>query len=105
MSAPARVSAGNGAHSGQFAPCQHAEPDVVLVDVVVDVDDLDAGIEVDIEVEVELDDEICSHCGEDAGGGDGYGYDGFCGNCADLVDQHDEGEHSARNDRCPMCAG
>lgn len=83
MSAPARVSAGSGASSGQFAPTQHAEPDIALDD--------------------ELDDESCSHCGEDAGGGDGY--DGFCGNCADLVDQHDEGEHSARNDRCPMCAG
>jgi hypothetical protein len=83
VSAPARVSAGSGASSGQFAPTQHAEPDIALDD--------------------ELDDEICSHCGEDAGGGDGY--DGFCGNCADLVDQHDEGEHSARNDRCPMCAG
>ncbi len=83
MSAPARVSAGSGASSGQFAPTQHAEPDIALDD--------------------ELDDEICSHCGEDAGGGDGY--DGFCGNCADLVDQHDEGEHSARNDRCPMCEG
>ena len=83
MSAPARVSAGSGASSGQFAPTQHAEPDIALDD--------------------ELDDEICSHCGEDAGGGDGY--DGFCGNCADLVDSHDEGEHSARNDRCPMCAG
>jgi len=83
VSAPARVSAGSGASSGQFAPTQHAEPDIALDD--------------------ELDDESCSHCGEDAGGGDGY--DGFCGNCADLVDQHDEGEHSARNDRCPMCAG
>jgi len=83
VSAPARVSAGSGASSGQFAPTQHAEPDIALDD--------------------ELDDEICSHCGEDAGGGDGY--DGFCGNCADLVDQHDEGEHSARNDRCPMCEG
>jgi hypothetical protein len=83
MSAPARVSAGSGASSGQFAPTQHAEPDIALDD--------------------ELDDESCSHCGEDAGGGDGY--DGFCGNCADLVDSHDEGEHSARNDRCPMCEG
>jgi len=83
VSAPARVSAGSGASSGQFAPTQHAEPDIALDD--------------------ELDDESCSHCGEDAGGGDGY--DGFCGNCADLVDSHDEGEHSARNDRCPMCAG
>ncbi len=83
MSAPARVSAGSGASSGQFAPTQHAEPDIALDD--------------------ELDDESCSHCGEDAAGGDGY--DGFCGNCADLVDSHDEGEHSARNDRCPMCAG
>ncbi len=83
MSAPARVSAGSGAHSGQFAPTQHAEPDIALDD--------------------ELDDESCSHCGEDAGGGDGY--DGFCGNCADLVDSHDEGEHSAPNDRCPMCEG
>jgi len=81
MSAPARVSAGSGASSGQFAPAQHAEPDVGL----------------------EVDDESCSHCGEDAGGGDGY--DGFCGSCADLVDQHDEGEHSAPNDRCPMCEG
>ncbi len=83
MSAPARVSAGSGASSGQFAPTQHAEPDIALDD--------------------ELDDESCSHCGEDAAGGDGY--DGFCGNCADLVDQHDEGEHSAPNDRCPMCEG
>jgi len=83
VSAPARVSAGSGASSGQFAPTQHAEPDIALDD--------------------ELDDESCSHCGEDAGGGDGY--DGFCGNCADLVDQHAEGEHSARNDRCPMCEG
>jgi hypothetical protein len=83
VSAPARVSAGSGASSGQFAPTQHAEPDIALDD--------------------ELDDESCSHCGEDAAGGDGY--DGFCGNCADLVDSHDEGEHSARNDRCPMCAG
>ncbi len=83
MSAPARVSAGSGASSGQFAPTQHAEPDIALDD--------------------EVDDESCSHCGEDAASGDGY--DGFCGNCADLVDSHDEGEHSARNDRCPMCAG
>jgi len=83
VSAPASVSAGSGASSGQFAPTQHAEPDIALDD--------------------ELDDESCSHCGEDAAGGDGY--DGFCGNCADLVDSHDEGEHSARNDRCPMCAG
>jgi len=83
MSVPARVSAGSGASSGQFAPTQHAEPDINLDD--------------------ELNDESCSHCGKDAGGGDGY--DGFCPGCADLIDQHDEGEHSARHDRCPMCAG
>lgn len=81
MNAQDRVGAGSGAQSGQYAPTRHAYPDV----------------------DVGLDDETCPHCGEDAGGGDGY--DGFCGNCADLVDSHDEGEHSAGNDRCPMCAG
>jgi len=55
VSAPARVSAGSGASSGQFAPTQHAEPDIALDD--------------------ELDDESCSHCGEDAAGGDGYDLD------------------------------
>lgn len=82
MSAPARVSAGSGASSGQFAPTQHAEPDLGLT--------------------VE-DEESCSHCGQEAGGGDGY--DGFCPSCADLVDAHDEGEHSTPNDRCPLCEG
>jgi len=61
MSVPARVSAGSGASSGQFASTQHAEPDINL-------DDLDGHGD-------ELTDESCSHCGEDAGSGDGYDLD------------------------------
>ncbi len=43
-------------------------------------------------------------CDEDLD--DGEGWNGYCGTHADLVDQHDEGEHDGDNARprgCPIC--
>lgn len=56
---------------GQFAPTTHAEPDVILA--AGDVNDLD--------------DDRCS-CGNSLD--DGQGWDGKCGDCADLAANTDE---------------
>lgn len=50
---------------GQFAPTQHAEPDLVL----------------GASDEIDLDDDRCS-CGNSLD--DGQGWDGLCGDCADI---------------------
>lgn len=38
---------------------------------------------------------------------DGEGHDGYCGECADLIEQHNADEHTGGNriDDCPNCSG
>ncbi|MFS0885183.1 hypothetical protein [Aeromicrobium sp. 179-A 4D2 NHS] len=34
---------------------------------------------------------------------DGQGWDGYCGNCADIVSEHEEGDHIIPREDCPEC--
>lgn len=70
---------------GQFTPTTHGEPSGVAL--------LGDGLD---------DTETCRHCSADTS--DGEGYDGYCGSCADLVSQHENGEHDGPADGdCPDC--
>jgi hypothetical protein len=51
-----------------------------------------------------LDDDGCMWCGEPNDNGEGY--DGFCGNCADRIEVHNDGNHAdGKREDCPNCEG
>lgn len=52
--------------------------------------------------EDEPDEDSCGFCHSSLD--DGEGFDGFCGNCADLIESHLSGGHEDRGE-CPSCNG
>lgn len=77
---------------GQFAAEPRRASDLAQVDLLV----------ADEEADLNDEEDNCSHCGMSLD--DNEGYDGLCGNCADLAEDHNDGNHKdAPDENCPEC--